>query len=285
MLNPRAGRLAVAVAALFAFLSPAYARLGDLSISSLFKGSPIAVATSARMGGAITSIVWRNIQYVNAHDHGREFQSAVFYPLPGGNPTEAGSARDGTTNRSSTVVLGATAAGSHLATVCQAAYWTPVNGHPVSDATILTDVTVGWHGIPNLIRYQVSVTASGVHGASVIEALAAYMPPTLGRHYYSYRNHIQTPLGSPLRVGAHSNGWIAPGAVIANDGAGHSVGILGDTDPAYYTIGTYPGQAAKLNAVWPADFVPGQIYTHVVYIAIGSRHDVEAALDAVATIR
>ena len=52
---------------------------GRASISRPFQGSPITLGLSSRTGGAIDSLTWGGTQFINAHDHGRELQSAASF--------------------------------------------------------------------------------------------------------------------------------------------------------------------------------------------------------------
>src|SRR4051812_29750731 len=71
---------------------------GNLAISGYaFGNNQLVVSTSNRNAGAISSVVYRGIEHIDQTDHGRELQSAVQFDGLGEcwNPTEAGSAADG----------------------------------------------------------------------------------------------------------------------------------------------------------------------------------------------
>ena len=63
------------------------------SISAKVYGSQLTISTSARLAGAIGSLTWNGIEFINQDDHGRELQSASSFDGLGEcfNPTEAGS--------------------------------------------------------------------------------------------------------------------------------------------------------------------------------------------------
>ena len=60
-------------------------------------GSPIYLSSSERTAGAIDSLVWRDREFLNSWDHGRQLQMAITVQDHGEcwNPTEAGGRSDG----------------------------------------------------------------------------------------------------------------------------------------------------------------------------------------------
>ena len=83
------------------------------TVSQRVLNSTLILHASARTAGAIDSLKFRGKEFVNAYDHGREWQSAVSYDGFGEclNPTEAGSAKDGTGADHSSLLLDAPHAG------------------------------------------------------------------------------------------------------------------------------------------------------------------------------
>ena len=70
---------------------------GDAEIRSTVEGDQLVLRTTSRLAGAVDSITWRNQEFIDSHDHGRQLQSAInldistpFQPETF-NPTEAGS--------------------------------------------------------------------------------------------------------------------------------------------------------------------------------------------------
>ena len=74
---------------------------GDAQIRARAGGSEIIVTTAARFAGAIQSLTWDGVEFINSADHGRELQSACSFDNTSManaetfNPTEAGSRSDG----------------------------------------------------------------------------------------------------------------------------------------------------------------------------------------------
>lgn len=165
---------------------------GRASISRAFKGSPITIGLSSRMGGAIDSLTWGGTQFINAHDHGREMQSAASFDGFGEclNPTEAGGNYDGIGPRSTTLLTGLRSGPDWIETRAKMAYWMrpgedagscPKGAGPYRSARsndVLTKrVTLGAAGVPNAIGYRATFTIAEPHASATFEALTGYMPP------------------------------------------------------------------------------------------------------------
>src|SRR4051812_35251879 len=76
---------------------------GEAVIRGKAGGSEIVVTTTDRLAGAVHSLTWDGVEFIDSHDHGRQLQSAAGFDggKPGFhaecfNPTEAGSRHDGT---------------------------------------------------------------------------------------------------------------------------------------------------------------------------------------------
>jgi hypothetical protein len=162
-----------------------------VTISALFDGSSISIGTSSRVAGAIDSITWKGKQFVDALDHGREFQSATTFSGKGEcfNPTEAGARDDGAAQHSSSKLIKLTAAGSVLQTTSQMAFWLgpnektagchgslSTNSNAVSTDALNKAVSIGVDGIANAIKYDATFQVPENRTLGGFEVLAAYLP-------------------------------------------------------------------------------------------------------------
>ena len=50
---------------------------GDAEISGLVGGQPLVIRTTSRLAGAIDSVKWAGVEFIDSHDHGRQLQSAI----------------------------------------------------------------------------------------------------------------------------------------------------------------------------------------------------------------
>jgi hypothetical protein len=171
---------------------------GRATISAPFLDSPITIGISRRTAGAIDSLTWRQHQFVNANDHGREFQSASSFGGKGEcfNPTEAGSAADATGGRSTSKLLSLSIGDRQLTTRSLMAYWIgprdrPGNCHgttstvasPLSDDVLTKRIAIGSYGLPNVIRYDVTFSIPERRRQAGFEVVTGYMPPDFKRFW------------------------------------------------------------------------------------------------------
>ncbi len=172
---------------------------GDSVIRAPFDGSEIVITTTSRVAGAIHSLTWKGKEFIDSHDHGRQLQSAsnldLGTPIANEtyNPTEAGSAHDGTGPRSSSRLRHLLATGNVLQTTTQMAFWLAPGGksgpNPAKNTAILSRhlltkrVQIGHRKLPNVISYDVTfgLPAGERHTLAVFEALTGYMPPEFSR--------------------------------------------------------------------------------------------------------
>src|ERR1700761_7197172 len=77
------------------------------SISNGVLGHRLTLTSSAKYAGAIYSLKWNGVEFLNSGDHGRELQSAATFDGLGEcyNPTEAGSSLDATRDTSTSKLL------------------------------------------------------------------------------------------------------------------------------------------------------------------------------------
>ena len=153
------------------------------------------VSGSARTAGAIDSVVWNSVEFINACDHGRELQVAVTLDGHGEcyNPTEAGSNRDlrgsffSSTSQLISITSGNNAA---LETSVNPAFWLapgekeaqPSAGCSVALNTVLTSTYTTTKsvtfvpGVPGALLYNfTTVIADAVSSMLQVEAPTAYL--------------------------------------------------------------------------------------------------------------
>lgn len=145
---------------------------GDAKISAPAGESEIVIRTKHRFAGAIGSLTWNGREFVDAHDHGRQIQSASNFQLPDQpfgaecfNPTEAGRRLDGVNAVSSSRLLELKVAPNRIRTQSEMAFWLGPNEAgpdcPTSQtATVRSghllekDVTIGVAGFDQVLDYK-----------------------------------------------------------------------------------------------------------------------------------
>src|SRR6185312_14270838 len=144
-------------------------RFGSVEMRQPYDGSEIVLHASARVAGAIDSLTWRGTAFINSYDHGRELQSASSFNNWGEcfNPTEAGSRDDGTGWTSTSRLLSLRVERQRLTTRTRMAFWLApgeqcrsglraINDRVQSDHELTKVVTIGAHGLANVIEHAVS---------------------------------------------------------------------------------------------------------------------------------
>lgn len=295
--------LSVAVAA--AALAVPAAGQADTSITGSAFGSPLTVtASGSRFAGAISSLTFRGVQYVNIADHGREIQSALQLDGLGEcfNPTEAGTKADGTSLSSSSVLQAISNANNVLQTQTRAAYWLAPGenyGKPCSPSTsissaqnqtVLSDYLISRSTSfdpagPNLIRADTTFSFPENRNSASIEALTGYLPASFNtwlRYDRASRtlvkstgNSVAQRTTSPVIV-AQSNGQHAMGVI--------SPGINGaDPNAAYFAYLSFGGSqpTSKWSCVYGQYGISaGMQLTYTCLMAVGTVDEVMNALNA-----
>jgi hypothetical protein len=287
----------------FALFAPgAIAELGDAVIRAPFGPSEIVITTTARLAGAIHSLTWNGREFIDSFDHGRQLQSAsnldLGTPITAEtyNPTEAGSANDGTGLSSSSRLLHLVAKGHELQTTTRMAFWLAPGGKSgpnvakntgvLSDHLLTKRVRIGYRNLPNVISYDVTfgVPVGERHTLAVFEALTGYMPPEFSRFL---QFNAQTGELEPLSDGP---GEIARPIVLAVPEGTHAMGIYAPPQPAPKMTGPTFGRfrfGAEKVVKWNCVFrlhdgegiAPGD-YSFRMFVAVGDLANVTEALRA-----
>ena len=274
---------------------------GDATIRAPFAGSEIVITTTSRLAGAIHSLTWNGMEFIDSADHGRQLQTAAGFDVTRThnsetfNPTEAGSRADGAGPASTSRLLEIHASGRELRTLTQMAFWLKPgersggqlaeNTAALSEHRLAKQVRIGIPGLPNVLEYSVTylVPDGEPHVDAAIEALTGYMPPTFERFWHlnpatkklepltDGPGEQRDPVALSTADGSHAMGIIAPGPPPA-----------GSVGPGYGRFRFVAEKVVKWNCVFrirPADKAvkPGE-YRYQMLVPIGTLADVEAAL-------
>lgn len=288
-------------------IQSAPAQAGSESISTNVSGSPLIVsASSDRFAGAIESLVFRGVQYVNIADHGRQIQSAIQLDNLGEclNPNEAGSEADGALYTSSSVLHSILSSNNVLTTLSQPAFWLAPGenyGEPCSpyttistaqNTTILSNYrisrTTSFYGpsIPNLLEITTTFTVPENRTSASVEGLTSYLPPSFTNFLTYDRNERRL---TKLTVNSSIQRTSTPIIVSLPNGSS-SMGVLSNSIPssdpskaAYYAYIYYPG--SQSTAKWSCVFAENNLLANTTYayscpITVGTVDEVIAAMDA-----
>ena len=272
--------------------SPAQGAWGDATIAAQAGPWPIEIRTCAHDAGAICSLTWRNRQFIDDFDHGRQLQSASSFDGLGEafNPTEAGSRADGRTPKPSTSVLRelkvSRSPGSPtdnvLETTTQMAFWDAVDGVKLSQHLLKKQVTIGLPGMAHVIEYKTEfrVPADETHAHGVFEALTGYMPAEFSR-FYTFDVRQQATDVVPLSDGP---GEQSLPVIFATANGNHAMGVYSPDSPQadWATVGYGRWRFTQENVVkWNNVFRfenPEGAYRFRSYVAVGSLENVKVSL-------
>jgi hypothetical protein len=282
---------------------PAMAEVdGNAVIQASFQGTPISITTTQRLAGAIHSLRWQGMEFIDSADHGRQLQSACSFDVGDAtrfwaeayNPTEAGSRLDGAGETSSSRLLRLSAQANHLETESQMAFWLAPGetsqGHPALNTMILSRhrlqkrVHIGFEGWPNVIDYRATffVPAAERHTYAQFEALTGYMPSI-----FSVFWRYEPQLGKRLAIDDGPGEQACP-LIFSTVEGDYAMGIFSPSQPvpgdelAGYGRFRFPeAKVVKWNCVFreraPEGIPPGS-RTFRMLVVIGSLATVEQTM-------
>lgn len=283
----------------------------EATISNRVNGAILAVSVNSDVhAGAIDSLVFRGVQYVDNYDHGRQIQSAIQVDNLGEcfNPNEAGSRADGAARRTSSAVRTLSTGGNVLVTETRPAFWlsprepygkacsqfrreTAAQNRSVLSAYSIRRTTRFYGAaIPNLLLVDVAMTFPEQRESASIEALTGYLPAAF-QSFYSY--DMRSRRLQPLRAGPAAGRTTSPVIIATRDGR-HAMGVISPVisgarpDRAYYAYFYFPegGATAKWACVFGEFGIrAGATLTYSCPIAVGTIREVTTAFDAYARAR
>ena len=273
---------------------------GDSQIHAPAGKSEIVITTTAQLAGAIKSLTWDGVEFINCTDHGRELQSACSFdnsPTANAetfNPTEAGSHKDGAGPASTSRLLEIVAEENRLRTRTQMAFWLAPgersdgqlarNTNVLSNYVLTKDVRIGFGRWLQVLDYRVTFTVpkNARHLSAQFEALTGYLPPEFEKFWqFNSKTGKLEPLGE-------GPGEITNPVVLATTDGLHAMGIYAPPQDQTATTGPSYGRwkfsverVVKWNCVFRVQdstmIRPGD-YSYRLLVPIGTLEDVESML-------
>lgn len=275
---------------------------GDAELAGTIGGKPLVIRTTSRLAGAIDSVKWAGVEFIDSHDHGRQLQSAINADIDGVyhvecyNPTEAGSVVDALGPKSTSRLEGLSVSDGVLTTRTRMAFWLApgmksggklaLNDRLLSDHVLTKQVRIGRPGMDHVLDYRVKFTvpADRPHTYLQVEALTGYMP----WHYSEeLRFDAKTSTLVPL---PRQDGEQRDPVVLSTPSGSHAMGVFTPTRPpagqpavGYGRFKFEHDKVVKWNCVFrlrsPAGIKPGD-YGYQLYVVLGSREDCRRTLAA-----
>lgn len=277
----------------------------------------LTVSGSSRVAGAIDSVFWKNMEFINAYDHGREVQPAVFVNGQGmcNNPTLAGGDYDGVGNPTHSVLEGAWSNGRTFAAQVLPAYWTApgqyggsalcplapnysaVNTTYASNYRMNTQTQVGYK-YPDVIRLDTSVVIPENVSSLMIEASTGYLTGEM-TYFYAYDLAANYAGGSKTMVSLSTfNGEQNKPLVVSDSSGNKAMGVWspGLPQPGLpsplnnygYGVGRFPDASRPANATMKWNVVyrygatnKGTSFSYTTYMVVGTKANVAARMDQI----
>ena len=275
---------------------------GDAELTGLIGGKPLVIRTTNRLAGAIDSVKWDGVEFIDSHDHGRQLQSAInadiggVYHVECYNPTEAGSVVDALGLKSTSRLEQLSVSDGVLMTRTRMAFWlapgmksgghVALNDRLLSDHVLTKQVRIGRPKMDHVLDYRVKFTVPGdrPHTYLQVEALTGYMPWSFSEELrFDAKSSTLVPL--PRRDGEQRDP-----VVLSTPSGSHAMGVFTpDRPPAGQPTVGYGrfkfghDKVMKWNCVFrlrsPGGIVPGD-YGYQLYVVIGTREDCRRTLAA-----
>ncbi len=277
---------------------------GDAEISGLVGGQPLVIRTTSRLAGAIDSVKWAGVEFIDSHDHGRQLQSAINADVDGVfhvecyNPTEAGSVVDALGPKSTSRLEFLSAKDGVLTTRTRMAYWLAPgmkshgqlaqNQELVSNHVLSKVVRIGRPGMDHVLDYKVTFTvpADRPHKYLQFEALTGYMPAIFSEEF---RFDAKSATLEPV---PRKNGEIRDPIVLSTPSGTHAMGVFtperppaGQPPVGYGRFDFDREQVVKWNCVFrrrQAEPIKPGDYSFQLYVVIGTREDCRRTLASLA---
>ncbi len=282
-----------------------YARV----ITGMVDGDPVELRVSTRFGGAVGSLTWRGMEFLNIYDHGRQISYAWFLDDHGEclNPTEPGSASDLFAQTSTTIVHEICSdAANRLSTRISPAFWTQpgqsafcdngtleaVNTELVSDDMLEKVTQIGYERIENVIVFDSTITLYGDHDLLRAEVPTAYLTGAFSARYrFDPRDGSLTPVTESMDVTAPWSFVDNSGlpAILASEDGAFALGAYTARPGALYQILHYESsnpldETNKWNILFSVAPAPAGRYDFRTFGVIGTLEQVHEGMVALAAL-
>ena len=266
-------------------------RPGSLEFAWRAGEDEVRLRSERWFAGAVSSLTFRGVEYLDASDHGRLLQGAVAFEgaLECLNPTQAGASRD-RPPRSTSRLLWVQVRPDSYATATQMAYWKrpgepcgpgrrALNETALSDTVYTQVLRPGFAGFRNAMVHEITFTTGSERRDAVVEALTAYTPAAFDTFHVWRAKSGRFVID---RTVADAPGE-QPGPVILSTADGSSaIGFVALTQTPRPGYGRFAyGVTNKINVVFrPEGAYRAGGHTYRTVTAVGTLAEVQRVIQA-----
>lgn len=275
-------------------------------IRNIVDGDELSLRVSARLGGAVESVMWRGKEFINIFDHGRQISYAWAQNDAGGclNPTEPGSAADLFNQASSTELLSVCSDGpNQLTTHVLPAYWlTPgeaegrdgycsggaagaLNDTVNTADELLKSIEIGYQGIDNVIAFDATITLAEDYEVNQAEIPTAYLTSEFTRfwRFDPSTGELTAAPGEPAAEpwSFQDSGTLPP--ILATPDGAYAMGAYTAEPILTYQVLEFdvpnPNEhTTKWNMVIREEPAPAGDYRYLSFAIVGTLDEVQSAM-------
>lgn len=269
----------------------------EFAHNSTVNNGIISITTSSKYGGAISSVIFDNKEFVNNYDHGRQIQIAWSINNLGEalNPTEAGNQHDHST--SSSILRSMSVSGSTIRTISAPAYWLlpgdkTQKGNRTTYTSVLTNnliektITLGYKQDPNLVYFQIVVTIPNSADQIQFEVPTGYLVNDFTKHYtFDPEDRVLKDVSRVLPPNTQAiKGYLNP-IILATEDGSFAMGIWVEDLKDFSGYGESPfysfspiNQTNKWSIVYRKHAITQGQYSFNAYMSIGDLLTVEKSI-------
>lgn len=252
-----------------------------VAIAQVYSGLGRGIVGTAQYAYSTSTLIANGISYIDTYDHGREMQTA--YQINGQgegyNPTEAGSAADGTGPTSTTQVINVTESvpNNYWVKTVHPAFWQPHNGQTVSPDTL---ISVHYMLGENIIGTSYYLSFAQQYSSVAVEGQTVHLVSQFTQ-LYTYDPSTKTLTAIPYTPG-QTYTYSLP-VIFATPDSNNALGYYSPAHGGTYIAIPNPQQSSiyKLDCNWFSLTNPAvnTNYTWQCYAPFGTLQQVVASID------
>lgn len=275
-------------------------------IRGIVDSDELVLRVSARFGGAVESVRWRDKEFINIFDHGRQISYAWAQNDAGGclNPTEPGSADDLFNQSSSTQLLSVCSSGpNQLTTNALPAYWLSpgqdegrdgycsggasgaLNATVRAEDELTKSIQIGYRGIDNVIAFDATITLKQDFDVNQLEIPTAYLTYEFTKFWRfdpSIGELTEAPGEPVVEPWSFQDSGTLPPILATPDGkyamGAYTAEAISTYQLLYFDVPNQHERTTKWNMVMREQPAPAGDYRYLSFAIVGTLIEVQSAM-------